>query len=293
MGMILEDAVAIRKVATTFGAEVSGIPISGDIPAASLARFIDLLHENRMLLVPRIALEPADQVAFSRRLGPLELHAASAAILPAHPEIFCVGNVERDGMKANFARGVEQWHADSSYRAVPSDASLFYGVIVPPEGGETNFLDATAAWEELDPAMQRRVEGLRAVHDLETLHRWNALHTPGRPAYTDAQRRQWPPVSHPLVRTHKVTDKRSLYLCPAVISHIEGMSLDEGRAVIDELMAHANRPRYIYSHRWRAGDLVIWDNRAVLHTASLFDHARYQRLMYRTTVAGDVLGEAA
>jgi taurine dioxygenase len=284
------ETVTVRPLGTTFGAEVAGLPIRGDIAPHLLARFIDLLHRYRVLVVPQIALDPAAQVAFSRRLGALELHAAATATLPGHPEIFCVGNVARDGIKANFARGVEQWHADSSFRAVPSDASLFYGVIVPPEGGETNFLDATAAWEELDPAMQRRVEGLRAVHSLETLYAWNARHTPGRAPFTEAQRRDWPPVSQPLVQTHKATGKRSLYLCPAVISHIEGMAPDSGRALIDELMAHAGQPRYVYRHRWRRGDLVIWDNRAVLHTASLFDHTRYERLMYRTTVAGDTLG---
>ncbi len=286
----VQEAVTVRPVAATFGAEVTGIPIAGNVAPETLARFVDLLHEHRLLVVPEIALEPGEQVAFSRRLGPLELHASQTATLPSHPEVFCVGNYDRDGIKANFARGVEQWHADSSFRLVPSDASLFYGVIVPPEGGETNFLDATAAWEDLDPAMQRRVQGLRAVHSLETLHDWNNRHNPGRAPFSEEMRRQWPPVSQPLVSTHPVTRRRSLYLCPAVISHIEGMDPDVGRALIDELMAHANQPRYVYNHRWRKGDLVIWDNRAVLHTASLFDHTRFERLMFRTTVEGNALG---
>ena len=103
---------------------------------------------------------------------------------------------------------------------------------------------------------------------------------------------KFPPVSQPLVRVHPATGAKSLYVCPAVISHVEGLDEDEGRALIDELIAHVTQPRFVYRHQWQNGDLVMWDNRAVLHTASLFDHERYQRLMYRTTVAGGAPGLA-
>jgi taurine dioxygenase len=267
--------------------------IHGDVDAALLSDFVTLLHRHRVLVVPTIKLDPGDQVAFSRRLGPLEIHASYDFTLPAHREVFCVGNVARDGMRASFSRGVEQWHADSSFREIPSDASLFYGEIVPPEGGETNFSDATGAYAELDAATKRRIDGLRAVHSLNTLHEWGRRHNPGREPMSEARKAEWPPVNQPLVRTHPVTGAKSLYLCPAVISHIEGMDAAEGRALIDELAAHVSQPRYVYSHRWQQGDLVVWDNRAVLHTASLFDHLRYERLMYRTTVVGGVVGHPA
>jgi alpha-ketoglutarate-dependent taurine dioxygenase len=201
--------------------------------------------------------------------------------------VFCVGNVERDGMKASFNRGVEQWHGDSSYRTVPSDASLFYGEIVPDEGGDTLFADATAAWRTLAPEMKRRIEGLYGVHSLETLRQWGLRHNPDRGRNVDSQSAEYPPVRQPLVRTHPATGAKSLYVCPAVISHVEGLDLNESAALIETLITHATQPRFVYTHRWRKGDLVIWDNRAVLHTASLFDHTRYQRLMYRTTVAGN------
>jgi taurine dioxygenase len=196
-------------------------------------------------------------------------------------------------MKASFSRGVEQWHADSSYCETPSDASLFYGEIVPDEGGETLFADATGAWRSLDPALRQRIEGLRAVHSLETLRQWGQRQNPDRPTDTPAQVAKFPPVAQPLVRTHPATGAKSLYVCPAVISHIEGMEPAEGAALIEELIRHASQPSFVYSHRWHRGDLVMWDNRAVLHTASLFDHTKYQRLMYRTTVAGHAPGLAA
>jgi alpha-ketoglutarate-dependent taurine dioxygenase len=293
--MALDEALGIsaRQVAPTFAAELAGVEVRGDIDAARFAAVVDALHRYRVVIVPEIDLAPGDLVAFSRRFGPLEIHASADNTLPDHREIFCVGNVERDGMKASFSRGVEQWHADSSYREVPSDASLFYGETVPPEGAETMFADATAAYDGLDAATKRRIDGLRTVQSLETLHEWGRRNNPGRPPFSDAKRAAWPPVSQPLVRTHPVTGRRSLYVCPAVISHIEGMDADEGRALIEELTAHLSQPHFVYSHKWRRGDLVIWDNRAVLHTASLFDHTRYQRLMYRTTVMGNAIGAPA
>jgi alpha-ketoglutarate-dependent taurine dioxygenase len=278
--------LTVRQIGPTFGAEVTGIGINGDVVPELLTQFVSALHRYRLLIVPGLELKPADFVAFSRRLGPLEIHSRFENTLPAHREVFCVGNVERDGMKASFSRGVEQWHADSSYRANPSDASLFYAEIVPGEGGDTLFADATAAWRMLEPAVQRRVEGLHAVHSLETLRQWGLRHNPEREPDVDNQSAAFPPTRQPLVRTHPATGAKSLYVCPAVISHIEGMDQNASAALIEMLMMHVTQSRFVYCHRWRKGDLVMWDNRAVLHTASLFDHTRYQRLMYRTTVAG-------
>jgi alpha-ketoglutarate-dependent taurine dioxygenase len=282
-----EAPLAVRQIGPTFGAEISGMPIGGDVSPELLAQFISALHRYRVLIVPGLDLDPGDLVAFSRRLGPLEIHSRFENTLPAHREVFCVGNVERDGMKASFNRGVEQWHADSSYRETPSDASLFYAEIVPDEGGDTMFADATAAWRTLDPVVQRRVEGLYGVHSLETLRQWGLRHNPDRGQNVDNQVAAFPPMRQPLVRVHPVTGAKSLYVCPAVISHIEGLDPNESEALIERLIMHATQARFVYTHKWRKGDLVMWDNRAVLHTASLFDHTRYQRLMYRTTVAGN------
>jgi taurine dioxygenase len=282
-----DTAFGVRPIGPTFGAEVTGMPIDGDVSPEQLTQFIALLHRYRVLVVPETEVDPGSLVAFSARFGPLEIHSRFENTLPAHREIFCVGNVERDGMKASFLRGVGQWHADSSYRPLPSDASLFYGEIVPPEGGETMFADATAAYRSLDPVLKQRVEGLHAVHSLETLRQWGLQHNPGRRQDIDNQAAQFPPVRQPLVRVHPATGAKSLYVCPAVISHVEGLDAEAGSALIETLIAHVTQPRFVYGHRWRKGDLVMWDNRAVLHTASPFDHTRYQRLMYRTTVAGN------
>jgi taurine dioxygenase len=247
------------------------------------------LHRYRVLVVPQADVEPADLVAFSRRFGPLEIHSRFDNTLLEHREVFCVGNVGQ----ASFSRGVEQWHADSSYRSVPSDASLFYGEIVPPDGADTMFADATGAYRSLDAGLKQRIEGLFAVHSLETLRLWAQRHNPDREQDMDNPSAKFPPVRQPLVREHPATGAKSLYVCPAVISHIEGIDEAESATLIETLIAHVTQPHYVYTHRWHQGDLVMWDNRAVLHTPSLFDHTRYQRLMYRTTVAGNAPGLAA
>jgi alpha-ketoglutarate-dependent taurine dioxygenase len=284
-----DKALTVRQIGPTFGAEVGGMPVHGDVSPELLTQFISLLHRYRVLVVPEANVEPADLVAFSSRFGPLEIHSRFDNTLPEHREVFCVGNVG----PASFSRGVEQWHADSSYRSVPSDASLFYGEIVPPEGADTMFADATAAYRSLDSAMKQRIDGLFAVHSLETLRLWGQRHNPDRDQDIDKQAAKFPPVRQPLVRRHPATGAKSLYVCPAVISHIEGVDAAESAALIETLTAHTTQPRYVYTHRWHQGDLVMWDNRTVLHTASLFDHTRYQRLMYRTTVAGNAPGLAA
>jgi alpha-ketoglutarate-dependent taurine dioxygenase len=284
-----DAALMVRPIGPTFAAEVAGMPIDGDVSPELLTQFIALLHRYRVLVVSQVNVEPADLVAFSRRFGPLEIHSRFDNTLPDHREVFCVGNVGQ----ASFSRGVEQWHADSSYRSLPSDASLFYGEIVPPEGADTMFADATAAYRLLDAAMKQRIEGLFAIHSLETLRLWGLRHNPGRDQDIDSQATKFPPARQPLVREHPVTGAKSLYVCPAVISHIEDMDPAESAALIEILIAHITQPRTVYTHRWHQGDLVMWDNRAVLHTASLFDHTRYQRLMYRTTVAGNAPGLAA
>jgi alpha-ketoglutarate-dependent taurine dioxygenase len=291
--MNLTAGLSVRPIGGTFGAEVTGMPIDGEVTPELLSQFISLLHRYRVVVVPEVAAKPSDLVAFSARFGPLEVHSRFENTLPSHREIFCVGNVERDGMKASFSRGVEQWHADSSYRSVPSDASLFYGEIVPAEGGETKFADATAAYRSLDPTLKQQIEGVHAMHSLETLRLWGQRQNPDRSQNIDRHAEAFPPVWQPLVRVHPATGARSLYICPAVISEVEGHEAEAGRELIETLIAHVTQPRFVYCHRWNKGDLVMWDNRAVLHTASLFDHTRYRRLMYRTTVAGNAPALAA
>jgi alpha-ketoglutarate-dependent 2,4-dichlorophenoxyacetate dioxygenase len=173
------------------------------------------------------------------------------------------------------------WHSDSSFKAVPSLCSLLSARIVPPEGGATEFASTRAAYEALPEALGQRVETAIAVHDFS----WSRDQV--RPGFfTEKERAEFPPVRHPVVRTNPVNGRRSLLL-GAHASHIVGMPVEEGRALLEELLDHVTQPRFRYRHEWKQGDLVIWDNRCILHRATPFDTTRHRRLMQRTTVSGD------
>ena len=173
------------------------------------------------------------------------------------------------------------WHSDSSFKRVPALCSLLSGRIVPPEGGATELASARAAYAELPDGLRRRVEGLVCVHDFT----WSRDQV--RPGIlTDTERAEVPPVEHPLVRANPVNGRRTLFI-GAHASHIVGMPIEDGRALLRELTAFVTRPRFCYRHEWREHDLIIWDNRCVLHRATPFDSTRYHRWMQRTTVSGD------
>jgi alpha-ketoglutarate-dependent 2,4-dichlorophenoxyacetate dioxygenase len=173
------------------------------------------------------------------------------------------------------------WHSDSSFKRVPSLCSLLSARIVPPEGGATEFASARAAYPSLPEPLRRRVENLVVVHDFA----WSRDQV--RPGFFTAEERAvYPPVRHPLVRTNPVNGSKSLFL-GAHASHVEGMPIEEGRALLKELLGRVTQPPFCYQHEWTLGDLVIWDNRCVLHRATPYDATRFTRLMQRTTIGGD------
>lgn len=291
-GIVSRDAtLALRPLAPTFGVEVLDIDLTQPMSDATFDSIEAALWEHGVLLFRRQAITPADQVAFSRRFGELEIHSAVDFLHPDQKEVVVIGNLVIDGKpRAMFAKGDEQWHADSSFRPIPSNASLFYGVETPPEGGDTNFLDAAAAYDELPDAMKARIKGVMGVHDQLHLGQVVASRNPGRPKPT---MRKFEPVPQPLAALHPISGRTTIFIAPDVISHVEGMPVEEGKALVEELEAHATQPKFIYSHKWQKGDLVVWDNRRTLHTASMFDADKYLRIMHRTTVVGTKPLEAA
>ena len=278
-------AFSVEDIKPGFGAVIRDFTVSGDVSKRDLDALLEVFRDRHLLVIPSRGIEPAEQVAFSRLFGPLEIHAETRFVLKDHPEVIRIGNAVENGKPcAAFSIGVEQWHSDSSYRPAPSIASLFYAEIVPPSGGDTLFADAVTAYANLPAATKTRIEGLWAVHDYEYFDRWLGVVNEGRPLYSDEKRRKFPPRRQPIVRTHPATGVKSLLLCPAVISGIEGMAPSESRLLLDALTAFATQDLYVYRHRWTRGDLVIWDNLCTLHTATSFDHTRHTRLMRRTTV---------
>ena len=279
--------ITVTRLTPAFAARIDGADISRPLDEPTWAAIRAAFDEHSVLLFRGAALDDETQVAFSLRFGALEV---TRSMNPAAGTPFArQSNLDiKTGqvIPAEDRRMVYQlanmlWHSDSSFKPVPSLCSLLTGRIVPPEGGATEFASARAAYPALPEELRRRAEHAIVVHDFS----WSRDQV--RPGFFTAEERAvYPPVRHQLVRANPVNGRRALFL-GAHASHLEGLPIDKGRARLRTLLDHVTQPEFVYRHEWEAGDLVIWDNRCVLHRATPFDAGRHQRLMQRTTVAGD------
>jgi alpha-ketoglutarate-dependent 2,4-dichlorophenoxyacetate dioxygenase len=201
-----------------------------------------------------------------------------------HAELADISNLDahnqlrsRDDHRRLDALGNRLWHSDASFRAVPGALSMLFARVVPPIGGETEFADLRAAHDALTPDLQANVANLMTEHSI--FHSRGQL---GFTDYTDAERAALPSVSHPLVRIHPGSGRKTLYM-GAHASHIIGWPMPEGRLLLRDLMEHATQREFVYRHAWRVGDLVIWDNRCTLHRGRPYDDARHPRDLRRVT----------
>jgi taurine dioxygenase len=275
-------SLSIRPLTDSFGARIEGIDLSKPLDEVVQAEITAAFHRHSVLVFPGQTLTPDEHTAFSRGFGPLEIHVQTMFLLPGHPEIYVISNIVEDGRAIGAIDCALSWHSDSSYMAVPSLGSVLYGVEVPPVGADTWFAGMFAPYEALPEARRREIADLKAVHSYLRLQQ---KQFPDRPM-TAKQREQAPDIAHPIVRTHPVTGRRSLFLGGAVIAGVEGMPADEGIGLVRELLDFATGDAFTYCHKWQAGDVVMWDNRCSLHKGTKYDVDRHRRRMHRTTLAG-------
>ncbi|MFA5120885.1 TauD/TfdA dioxygenase family protein [Zavarzinia sp.] len=277
--------ITVTPLGGTFGARVDGVDIGASIDDAVWAEVERAFHEYRVIVLPNQPALPEKIVDWSRRIGFTEAHIDSKYLLDGHPEIIKIGNLKEGGvMKSLFVNAREEWHFDYSYVAKPSIAALFYAVEIPPEGGDTLFADSTAAFEALPEDEKAYLRGLTCIHSWARLHEQLEAMDPTRTPLSDEAKRKFAPVPQPLVFRSPVTGRESLWLAPQVVAEIPGMSAAQAEALLERLTVHTTAPRFTYRHKWNKGDLVFFDNRGTLHTATVFDYERYLRLMYRTTI---------
>lgn len=279
--------IAVTRLAPHFAARIDGADISRPLDGGTWAAIRAAFEEHSVLVFRGQPLDDESQIAFSLRFGDLEITRSMnpAAGTPfarqSNLDIRTGEVIPPDDRRMVYQLANMFWHTDSSFKAVPSLCSLLSGRIVPPEGGATEFASARAAYPALPEALKRRVETAVVVHDFS----WSRDQV--RPGFFTAEERAvYPPVPHPLVRTNPANGRRSLFL-GAHASHVEGLPLDEGRALLRTLLDHVTQPEFCYRHDWQEGDLVVWDNRCILHRATPYDTTRHKRLMQRTTVSGD------
>ena len=286
-------AIAIRQITPVFAGEVSGLDITQPLGRDDVAAIEAGMDRYAVLVFHDQRLNDQQQQAFSRNFGELE-STAGGNITQAQdrrldPYMADVSNLDkdhkplaRDDRKRMFNLGNRLWHSDSSFRAVPAKYSLLSGRIVVDNGGRTEFADMRAAYDGLDAATKIEIEELVCEHSL--------LYSRGTLGFTDLtedERAMMHPVRQRLVRTHPVTGRKSLYLS-SHIGSIIGWPVPEARAFIRDLAEHATQGQFTYAHAWRQWDLVMWDNRQLMHRVTRFDDTQV-RDVRRTTVAGDGL----
>ena len=270
-------SLTTKQLGSTVGAQILDVDRDrllndSDLPSACL----ETLDQHGALVFRELNLDDATQVAFSRKLGRVEVLGRGE-----FPEIFRVTLDPAKNPAAGYLRGTFDWHLDGATDDIPIMATLLSAHAVADSGGETEFSSTYAAFDDLTDDEQQRYLTLRVVHSFEAAQR---LVNPDPSPKELEMWRQRPAKTHPLVWRHR-SGRRSLVL-GATASHVEGMELDAGRALLAELLAWSTTPDRVYRHEWDVGDLVIWDNRGVLHRALPYDAAS-PRDMHRTTIAGD------
>ena len=275
--------LTVTPLRADFVARVTGLGALDDLDDGTFAKLRRALDDHSVLILPGQPMDDARQIAFSRRWGPMEptkgVNPASGTVFArqSNLDIHSGEVIPPDDRRMAYQKGNYQWHADSTFKRVPSLCSILTAREVPPEGGDTEFVSTRSAWERLRDALKTTVEDLVVEHDF-SVSRARVGFT-----FTAEEAAHYPPVWHPLVQTNPVTGRRSL-LIGAHASRIVGWPLDEGRDLLDDLLSRATRAEAIHSHAWQHGDVVIWDNRATLHRATAYDSVRYRRLMQRTTI---------
>jgi taurine dioxygenase len=276
--------ISITPLTDHIGAEVIGADLASPMDGRVFDRIRRALSDWSVLVLRGQNWTPEEHIEFSRRFGPLEDHVLSDYCLPGHPEIFVVSNIIENGEHIGAFGGSKRYHSDLSYMREPSLGSIFHCLECPEGEGETCFTSMFAVYDALPADRKKWLEARLGIHN----YVWNfENYHQDRPPLTDKQKAKTPLVSHPAVRTHPENGRKALYVSDVFVSHFKGENYDESRALVKELIDFASQPQFEYVHRWTPGDVIIWDNRSVLHKALPFDETNARRRMHRTTIRGD------
>lgn len=284
-------AIEVTPSGASVGAIVRGVDLKAELSAETFQEILDAWHQAGVLIFPDQYLDDETQLLFSRRFGPVEdaqifKRDRQGSVAGSERAFSRIANetdkgalVDKNSARQKLLEGNQRWHTDSSFKRVPAKASILSARVVPDQGGETEWADMRAAYDALDEATKAWLDDKTATHS----YAYSQGLVGGTELVIDFA--HLPPVEHPLVRSHPITGRKALYI-GRHISHIVGEDVEESRALVQRLIERACRPPRTYKHRWRAGDVVIWDNRCVLHRGHPWPPGQRRR-MVRTTIAGD------
>jgi alpha-ketoglutarate-dependent 2,4-dichlorophenoxyacetate dioxygenase len=285
--------LAVTPLHPLFVAKITGADLGRPIDETTRRAIERAMDEYGVCVLPGQHLEDEELIAFSRLYGPLEVskdigRKSGATALKrriAYREIFDISNLDEDGgirseeeARSLLLQATQLWHTDLSFRQGSAKWSMLHAKVIPPAGGDTEFADTRAAYDALPDAMKRRLEGLVAEHSL-----WHSTAKRGGYMPTEDERRSYPPARHKLVRRHPGSGRNGLYVA-SYASHVIGIPVEEGQALLGELIEFATQPKFVYRHKWQVGDLVMWDNRCTMHRAMSFAATDHVRDMRRTTI---------
>lgn len=287
--------ISIRRSDAPIGAEIAGVDLSQELDDETCKQAREAYYRYSVIVFRDQKLTPRQQVSFSRRFGELEIHVLKQYLLPEHPEILVVSNIVENGRLIGLADAgrVAVWHTDMSYLKEPSAGSALYALEIPRNEagvtlGDTLFASTFAAYDALPENMKKKLSGLRATHHMTKGYDSDKETPATRIKYDDDQRTLIRDQAHPIIRTHPVTGRKCIYLNQLCVTGIVGMPDSESQPLLEELYAHCTQPEFIYRHKWRVGDLLMWDNCSVQHLA-VQDYALPQtRRMHRTTLKGSI-----
>lgn len=282
-------AISIYPITPSFAAEIGDVDPSQPLPATEVAAIKQTFWDYAVLIFPGQQMTEEQHLTFARHFGPLETSVLALnpnVKLRVRAEIADVSNLdaanqlwgEKDRMRM-LQLGNRLWHTDSSFKYLPARASLLYARSIPPIGGHTEFADLRAAYATLPQEKQRQIEDLVAEHALSY-----SRARIGFSDFTEAENAKLPPVPQRMVRTLPENGRKSLYIA-SHIGSIRGMATSQAYALVDELVAHATQRQFVYTHRWRLHDLVMWDDRCTMHRGTEYDDLRWVRDMHRATVS--------
>ena len=260
----------VRPLSAGFGVEVA-VDVSKPLSAAQFAEVERAFYAGQVLALRGQKLTPAQFVAFASHFGPPQPHVIDQFHHPEDPNILILSNVKKDGQPTGLQDAGSYFHTDYSYLQVPARATTLYSIQVPKAGGDTLFANQQAAYDDLSEAMKRRIEPLIGIHHYGNRHDTDESSRTAASPLTDEQKAKMPLITHRIARPHPVTGRKSLYAVSGSSFGIVGMPEDEARDLLDELAAHSTQPGYQLRFKYGVGDIVVWDNASLLHSATLID----------------------
>ena len=291
-GKFVTTMIRFKPLSPLFGVETSDVDLSAGLSDETFRELERAFYAHQVLALRAQEMKAAQFVAFARRLGPPQPHVIDQFHHPEDPNILILSNVKKDGKPTGLQDAGSYFHTDYSYLQVPARATTLYSRIVPKAGGDTLFANQIAAYDDLPEAMKRRIEPLVAVHHYGNRNDLDESSRTVASVLNDDQKARMPIITHPIARPHPVTGRKALYAVSGSSFGIVGMPDDEARALLDELAAHATQPKYQLSFEYGVGDVVVWDNAALLHSATLTD-PEDARTLWRITVLEDSQRAAA